>query len=216
MASDNFRVPRVHARAQPPRFPHRRAPPRIPLQRAAAARSTRNLQALGLTLEPRRQSFGPCDVVDSDCGFDSICFDSPNGRLSEPDLLQPSSGALRDRDWPPLVPGGELDAAERRVGRACPRSAPPAPPRRAISRTRSSLPEVRVEVRLPDLGRGGDAELHGGLTQRGHHLPSRHSHLAGPQLDQELIQQDVEGGKPRRLLVDRRSCRPDRGARGQA
>jgi len=69
--------------------------------------------AVGLSLEPRRQPFGPGDVADSDCGFDSICFDSPNGRLSESDLLQQSSGALEIAIGRLSFPGCELDAAER-------------------------------------------------------------------------------------------------------
>jgi hypothetical protein len=84
-----------------------------PAATSRSGQAPRNLRALGLTLEPRRQPFGSCDVADSDRGFDSICFDSPNGRLSESDLLQLSPSALEIAIGSLSFPGGELDAAER-------------------------------------------------------------------------------------------------------
>ena len=163
-----------------------------PAATSRSGQAPRNLRALGLSLEPRRQPVGPRDVADSDCGFDSICFDSPNGRLSESDLLEPSPGALEVAIGRFSFPGGELDGAERAQVEHVDDRLLPLRLGGKLAHT-LELAEVRVEVRLPDLGRGGDAELHGGLTQRGHHLLG-HSHLAGPQLDQQLIQQDVQAG----------------------
>jgi hypothetical protein len=84
-----------------------------PAATSRSGQAPRDLRALGLSLEPHRQRFGPGDVADSDCGFDSICFDSPDGWLSESDLLQPSTGAFEVAIGRFSFTGGELDDAER-------------------------------------------------------------------------------------------------------